>query len=72
LTRTDPDPRARFRIFGESSLDFELLCWIENPAQRGMVVHELNCEVYRRFAERGISIPFPQRDLYIKEMPERG
>ena len=72
LTREDPEPRARFRTFGESSLDFDLLCWIENSAQRGLVVHELNCEVYRRFEESGITIPFPQRDLYIKEMPHGG
>lgn len=65
-----PEPRARFRIFGESSLDFELLCWITRPADRGLVVHELNCEVYKRFSEAGITIPFPQRDLYIKEMPQ--
>ena len=66
-----PEPRVRFRKFGESSLDFELLCWIEKPADRGRVVHELNCAVYHGFAEAGISIPFPQRDLYIKEMPAR-
>ncbi len=67
--REDPEPRVRFRTFGESSLDFELLCWIERPADRGRVVHEMNCEVYRRFAKEGITIPFPQRDLHIKEMP---
>lgn len=67
--RETPEPRVRFRKFGESSLDFELLCWIEQPADRGRVVHELNCQVYRAFAEAGISIPFPQRDLYIKQMP---
>lgn len=64
-----PEPRVRFRAFGASSLDFDLLCWIERPAQRGLVVHEMNCEVYRKFAEVGITIPFPQQDLYIKEMP---
>jgi MscS family membrane protein len=64
-----PEPRVRFRRFGESSLDFELLCWIERPADRGRVVHELNCEVYKKFALAGIEIPFPKRDLYIKEMP---
>ncbi len=64
-----PEPRARFRQFGDSSLDFELLCWIEQPAQRGLVVHELNCAVYKAFAAAGISIPFPQRDLYVKEIP---
>ncbi len=67
--RTTPEPRIRFRRFGDSSLDFELLGWIREPADRGRVVHELNVEVYKQFAEAGISIPFPQRDLYIKEMP---
>jgi len=63
-----PEARARFRTFGESSLDFELLCWIARPADRGLVVHELNCEVYKCFNANGVTIPFPQRDLYIKEM----
>jgi small-conductance mechanosensitive channel len=65
----DPKPRARFRIFGNSSLDFDLLCWITNPADRGLVVHELNCEIYRQFATTGIQIPFPQRDVHIKQIP---
>ena len=68
---SDPEPRARFRQFGESSLDFDLLCWIERPADRGLVVHELNCAIYKGFDVEGITIPFPQRDLYIKEMPTK-
>jgi len=64
-----PEARVRFRKFGESSLDFELLCWIERPVERGLVLHEINCEIYKRFASEGIQIPFPQRDLYIKQMP---
>ena len=66
---SDPEPRARFRTFGESSLDFDLLCWIELPADRGIVSHELNCAIYKQFEAAGVTIPFPQRDLYIKEMP---
>lgn len=66
---TQPEARVRFRAFGDSSLDFDLLCWIERPAERGLVAHELNCAIYKRFAAAGITIPFPQRDLYIKEMP---
>ena len=66
-----PELRARFRTFGESSLDFDLLCWIERPAERGLVLHELNCAIYKRFDAEGITIPFPQRDLYIKQMPQR-
>jgi len=64
-----PEPRVRFRQFGESSLDFDVLCWINEPADRGLVGHDLNCEIYRQFKAQEIQIPFPQRDLHIKQMP---
>lgn len=70
-TLAEPEPRVRFRAFGDSSLDFELLCWIVRPIDRGQVLHDLNLEIYRRFASNDITIPFPQQDLYIKEMPGR-
>jgi small-conductance mechanosensitive channel len=66
----NPEPRVRFRAFGESSLDFELLCWIEQPVNRGRISHEVNCAIYKAFRESGIEIPFPQRDLYIKSVPQ--
>jgi small-conductance mechanosensitive channel len=65
----EPAPRARFRTFGASSLDFELLAWIPEPSLRGLRVHEMNCEIYRRFNAEGITIPFPQQDVWIKELP---
>lgn len=68
-TLPDPEPRVRFRNFGDSTLDFELLCWIERPADRGLVLHELNSQIYEEFAAAGVTIAFPQRDIYIKEMP---
>jgi MscS family membrane protein len=68
-TCDDPEPRARFRQFGESSLDFELLCWIEEPAHRGRVLDELNTEIYKQLAREGIEIPYPKRDVYIRQMP---
>ena len=61
----DPEPRVRFRAFGESSLDFELLCWVDDPELRGRVVDSVNTAVYKRFAAEGVTIPFPQRDLHI-------
>ncbi|MBT8089583.1 MAG: mechanosensitive ion channel family protein [Gammaproteobacteria bacterium] len=65
----DPEPRVRFRMFGDSSLNFELLGWIAQPVDRGRVVHELNCAVYKALDENNISIPFPQRDLHVRTMP---
>ena len=64
-----PAPRVRFRTFGDSSLDHELLCWVEKPVLRGRVTHLLNTEVYKKFMREGIEIPFPQRDLNIKSAP---
>ena len=64
-----PDPRVRFRAFGDSSLDFELLCWIDRPVDRGRLRHELYCAVYKSFIKHNIEIPFPQRDLHVRTMP---
>jgi len=66
----DPEPRVRFRAFGNSSLDFELLCWVDNPELRGRVLDRLNCTIYKRFMSEGIEIPYSKHDLYIKEMPK--
>lgn len=65
-----PAPRVRMRGFGASSLDFELLAWIEQPADRGRISHELYIAIYKAFADQGIEIPFTKQDLYIKEMPK--
>ena len=66
----DPEPRVRFRTFGASGLDFELLCWIDQPVLRGRIIDALNCKVYKRFIEEKIEIPYSKHDLYIKEMPK--
>jgi MscS family membrane protein len=63
---TTPEPRVRFRAFGDSSLDHELLCWVEKPVLRGRVLHALNTQVYKQFQENNIEIPFPQRDVHIR------
>jgi MscS family membrane protein len=65
----DPEPRARFRQFGGSSLDLELLCWVEEPMLRGRVIDQLNTKIYKRFTQEGIEIPYSKHDVFIKEMP---
>jgi len=68
----DPEPRVRFRSFGNSSLDIELLCWVEIPEIRGRVLDSLNTTIYKRFNVEGIEIPYSKHDIYIKEMPGAG
>lgn len=66
-----PAPRVRFRGFGNSSLDCELLCWVDEPWMRGQTVDILLEEIYVRFNKEGIEIAYSKQDLYIKEMPAR-
>jgi len=60
-----PSPRARFREFGDSSLDYELLCWVANPALTARVTHNCNRAIYDRFNEADVEIPFPQREISV-------
>lgn len=65
----EPEPRVRFRQFGPSSLDFELLCWVDNPELRGRVVDALNSTIYKRFKVENIEIPYSKHDVFIKQLP---
>lgn len=74
LVANEPEPRVRFRNFGDSSLDFELLCWAQRPHDKGRLTHQLNKDIYKTFHAAGILIPFPQRDIhmysYLEKPPE--
>ncbi|MEM8929780.1 MAG: mechanosensitive ion channel family protein [Acidobacteriota bacterium] len=63
----EPTPRVRLRGFGASSLDFELLCWIDEPVLRGKLSHELYMDVYKTLQREGIEIPFPQTDIWVRQ-----
>jgi small-conductance mechanosensitive channel len=70
LVCSSPEPRIRFRQFGASSLDFELLFWVRNPELKGMVLDAMNTAVYNRLRDEHIEIPYAKQDLYIKGLPE--
>jgi len=61
----DPEPRIRFVEMGDSALIFRVLCWIEEPAQRGVCLDGLNTAIYKALGAEGITIPFPQRDVHL-------
>ncbi len=62
----DPAPAVRFREFGDSSLNLELLVWTDHPAGHFWLQSRLNFSIDADFRHKGIEIPFPQRDLHIK------
>jgi small-conductance mechanosensitive channel len=64
-----PQARTRLRGFADYGLDFEILVWIDNPANRGLVLHEINCEIYRIFTREGIRMPIPRQEIHLTEPP---
>lgn len=67
----DPEPRVRFRSFGDSGLILQLLGWVEKPVLRGRALDSLNSDVYKKLAAAGIEIPYSKHDIYIKESPAK-
>jgi small-conductance mechanosensitive channel len=70
IVASDPEPRVRMVGFGDSSLDFDVQCWVEHPSQRGLLRHELFVDIYKSLGTEGIEIPFPQRDLWVRGVPD--
>ncbi len=62
-----PKPYALFRGFGDSSLDFELRLFIHNIDDRLRVTSDINFAIDKAFRAAGIEIPFPQRDLHVRD-----
>jgi small-conductance mechanosensitive channel len=60
----EPAPIAVLDRFGDSSLDFTLLCWTYID-KFFLVRGELTIAINNGFKEAGIEIPFPQRDLHV-------
>lgn len=65
----DPEPLVLFNDLGESSLDFRLLFWTDNFDNWIIIKSEIVFAIHDAMYEAGIEIPFPQRDLHIKEQP---
>ncbi|WP_230280061.1 mechanosensitive ion channel family protein [Croceicoccus sp. Ery15] len=65
----DPEPAVAMVGFGESSIDVKILAFVHQATDGAPTASAINFEIARRFAEEGIEIPFPQRDLHIRTAP---
>lgn len=65
-----PEPEVRFKEFGDSSLDFELLVWTDKAPLHLQLKSRLNYGIDAAFRRNGIQIPFPQRDVHLKSEPD--
>ena len=69
LVLKDPEPAIFFAGFGDSTLNFEVIIWTDNPLRTTQVVSDLHFMIFREFARNEIEIPFPQRDLHLVSAP---
>lgn len=67
---SSPKPDIIFKDFGESALQYDFRVFIAHPLQEPRVVDRINHEVYQRFADEGIEIPFPQREVTLRNKEE--
>ncbi|HMP69157.1 MAG TPA: mechanosensitive ion channel [Pirellulaceae bacterium] len=68
LVLKDPAPLVSFEEFADSSLQLTLRCFLPNLDQRIKTITEINLAINQRFADAGIEIAFPQRDLHIRSI----
>ncbi len=64
---SDPAAAVRFLGFGDSALQFDLLVWIQRPEYKGRAIHQLNWAINEEFRQKGIEMPFPQREVLIRK-----
>lgn len=64
-----PPPQVWFKNFAESSLEFELLIWINQPHDSWPIRSSINFAIDMEFRRRNISVPFPQREVWMRSSP---
>jgi len=63
-----PPPSVWLDAIGESSVNYVIQCWITDPEEGiGNVRSDVLKRLWRLFQEHKIEIPFPQRDLYLRD-----
>jgi small-conductance mechanosensitive channel len=65
---SQPAPHVFFSGFGESSLDFVLRAWVADNDEWVRIRSDVALAVNRALTDRGIEIPFPQRDLHVRSV----
>jgi small-conductance mechanosensitive channel len=67
----DPKPTCLLTGFGDNAVNMEARVWINDPHNGiGLVKSDVFWGIWRRFQEHGIEIPYPQRDVHLKSIPE--
>ena len=66
----DPAPAAVLTGFGDNGVNLELFVWIDDPEHGGDVRTDLFQQIWKDFRAAGITLPYPQREVYLRESPD--
>ena len=65
-----PPPTVWLNKFGTDAIEFEILVWIQDPEEGlGNLRSDVLKRVWKLFNESGVQVPFPQRDLNLRDTP---
>lgn len=67
---SEPESFVQFSDFGESALEFEMVFWSKDAFRIERIKSDLRREVYKELKKKNLTIPFPQRDVYLKGTKE--
>ena len=62
---TFPKPQVWFEEFGDSSLNFKVKFWLDDPSKRFKIRSQVMHTINQRLKGNNIVIPFPQRDVHL-------
>ncbi len=65
--RKSPEPAVFFQDFGDSSLDFSVMGWLDHSWDRMAIKSRVREAIDAKFRAHGVAIPFPQRDLHLMD-----
>jgi small-conductance mechanosensitive channel len=63
-----PEPKVQFLEFSNSALDFRLLVWSNQPRRHIQIKSDINYRIARLFHERGIRLPTPKQELFVRRI----
>lgn len=69
---SSPEPVCLMKNFGDNAIEFELRMWIDDPSNGiSNIKSDILFELLKKFKLNNIQIPFPQRDIHIKNIPDQ-
>ncbi|MFO7768021.1 MAG: mechanosensitive ion channel family protein [bacterium] len=67
--KEDPEPRVYFLDFADSALNLRLVARTHDFKEQWDITEQVRMAVWQALYDHGVAIPFPQRDLWVRNWP---